>query len=678
MKLQHGESYRTDLIVTVAFDKDGNPIKKAIPTIITKKGERLWLDTPFCKPLTDELKKCLAGMKWHGREDKPIKKWSCYDNNHNWFQIEFLEGKNPYQRYDLPLINIPYEVQPDGRYKISTGRERLVYPHQHEIASHFLTRHYSLIAGEMGVGKSLAAIVAMELSGVKDWLVVAPASALLSLQLEFQKWDSPIKPTFVTYSSLEKYIANWPPGKPVHQGIVFDESAWIKTPTAKRSQAAAYLADCVRNEWGVSGYVIEMSGAPAPKSPLDWYNQCEIACPGFLMEGDYTKFKDRMAIVIQRENEVTGGVYPELKSWRDNDRKCNVCGELKDSLNHDHENNLYYHDFVPCVNEVANLNNRMRGLVIVKTKKECLGLPDKIYKEIEVKPSTDILRAARLIVKKSSTTIKALTLLRELSDGFQYEEIQKGESKCPLCDGQRTRPQSVYVGPDKTYDFLAELGLLQGRTIVDEFELDGWVIDPVKFPQYYEIQVAACEHCDGTGSIPLVERIAHQLPCPKEDELISTLDEHSDIGRLVTFAGFTGSVDRCIEVVKRLKWDWIRIDGRGFLSSFAQTRADMLRVFQDPNSSIDRICVVGNPEAAGTGLTLTRSPTIFYYSNTFNANARIQSEDRIHRIGMDSNRGATIKDIFHLPTDRLVFENLRKKRELQDISLGTLEEAILL
>lgn len=679
MKLEHGEEYRTALIATIGLDKAKKPIRRGIPTIITKKGSRLWFQTAFCKPLTDELKGCMSGMKWHGYDDIPVKQWSAHDNHHNWFQIEYLEGKNPYSLYDLPLVEIPHEIVTEGplagMVKLAHSG-RCVYVHQYELIRHFLTRRHALIAGEMGVGKSLSALEAMEISGVTDWLVVAPASALISLKLEFQKWKSFLKPVFCTYSSLEKYISEWPQGKPVHQGVLFDESAWVKTPTAKRTLASQYIADSIREEWGLDGYIIEMSGAPAPKSPLDWYSQCEIARPGFLCEKDLNKFKDRLAIVIQRENQVTGGVYPELKCWRDNTKKCNTCGEGSEHINHDHSCNMAYHDYVPCVNEVANLASRMRGLVIIKTKAECLQLPDKIYKAVDLEPTKDMLRAARLLVRKSPSTIQALTLLRELSDGFQYVETVKGTQVCQMCHGKRVTSQLAYIGPEKTYDFLDEIGVLGGRTPNDE-ELNDWVIPPQDFPDYYEGQELACTLCDGTGEEKLYERVAHQLPCPKEDYLIDLLEEHDDVGRLVVFAGFTGSVDRCVEIASRLKWEWIRVDGRGFHSSWGGTREDMIRTFQEDLVGHSRVVLIGNPEAAGTGLTLTKSPTILYYSNTFNANARIQSEDRIHRIGMDANRGATIIDLFHLPTDRMVFENLRKKRELQDISLGQLAESIV-
>jgi hypothetical protein len=75
-------------------------------------------------------------------------------------------------------------------------------------------------------------------------------------------------------------------------------------------------------------------------------------------------------------------------------------------------------------------------------------------------------------------------------------------------------------------------------------------------------------------------------------------------------------------------------------------------------------------------LTLTASPTEVFYSNSFKGEARSQAEDRFHRTGMDVNRAARIIDIYCLSTDKLVHENLKKKKRLQDVSMGELQEAI--
>jgi len=43
---------------------------------------------------------------------------------------------------------------------------------------------------------------------------------------------------------------------------------------------------------------------------------------------------------------------------------------------------------------------------------------------------------------------------------------------------------------------------------------------------------------------------------------------------------------------------------------------------------------------------------------------------------MDQNRGANIIDLIHLPTDKVVLDNLKKKRELQALSMGDLQEVL--
>jgi len=91
---------------------------------------------------------------------------------------------------------------------------------------------------------------------------------------------------------------------------------------------------------------------------------------------------------------------------------------------------------------------------------------------------------------------------------------------------------------------------------------------------------------------------------------------------------------------------------------------------------IPRLCFVGHPQAGGMALTLTASPTELFYSNCFNGEARMQAEDRFHRAGMDVNRGARIIDLIHLPSDKLVLENLKKKKRLQDLTMGELEAAM--
>lgn len=46
---------------------------------------------------------------------------------------------------------------------------------------------------------------------------------------------------------------------------------------------------------------------------------------------------------------------------------------------------------------------------------------------------------------------------------------------------------------------------------------------------------------------------------------------------------------------------------------------------------------IANPSCAGYGLTINEASTVVYYSNDFNLETRLQSEDRCHRIGQTKN-----------------------------------------
>lgn len=610
--------------------------KFLIPARIESDDKRLYFNFGFNKTLLEEIK-MMEGRKYHGFDElNPRKIWSVPITQRNSFQLQYLLGGDPYKAYDVPLLSVT--------------TERPLREHQKEMKAFIKTRHYCIVAGEMGVGKTLAMEEVIEDSGSDNWIWVAPRSALRSVELELEKWQCKIKPRLYTYEGMKKLIADWQSGKQAPLGVVFDESQRLKNCTSQRYQAAKHLADSIREEHKEKGFVVLMTGTPAPKSPADWWSQCEIACPGFLKEGDIHKFRERLGVIVQKENAPGAGVYPHLITWRDDENKCNECGELKEHVNHDPDGLAFgvhgAHPFKPSKNEVLNLYSRMKGLVLVKRKKDCISLPEKQYQIIRLKPSQSLLNAAKLIKSRAKTAITALSLLRELSDGFQYSKIESGTQECPLCKGSKVHYD--WYDPARPDEII-------------EQEFEGLIKRTI-----------ACPHCDGVGEIAQYSRSTNRVPCPKDDALKDLLDQHLDVGRFVVYGGFEGTVDRIIDIVTEQKWHYICADGRGWRNSFNANANDSLKAFQY-DKQLENICFIGQAGAAGTGLTLTASPGILYFSNCFDGEARMQSEDRIHRLGMDENRGATIYDLFHLPSDELVYDNLKKKRKLQDLSLGELD-----
>lgn len=649
-----------------------------VPVKLWQEGDRIFFDFRYNSTLKDDVK-AMKGSKWHGYDEvKPRKLWSVENCAHNKFQLAHLCGQDPYKHYDAPLVPIPLEP------RMNKAHGKLLPPlqHQPEGVAHLVQRRRCILAGEMGTTKTYMCIVALEILsgqflekynfGPEIWYV-APRSALRAVQREFLIWGSPIDPKFMTYEAMCKRMKQWEAGTKAPAFVIFDESSKLKTLTSQRSQAAQALADGARSDWGDDAVVVLMTGTPAPKSPSDWYSQCEIACPGFIKEGDIHKFNHRLGIIVQKEAFQGGGVYPHLVTWRDDSSKCNICGQTKDAPVHDADLALTteseYHCWVESKNEIEYLYKRLKGLVVIYFKKDCLDLPEKVYRPIEIKPSGSVLRAAGLIAKASKTTIEGLTRLRELSDGFQYVDVKDGKRTCDRCKGSGESVE--YEEIEGTCPNCKALDVSKDLTRECSQHL----------PQRKEVKVK-CPRCGGSGEEDKIVRTTSEIPCPKEQVLIDLLDEYEDVGRVVIYAGFTAAVDRCVRICQKQKWVVIRIDqGQELImdeSGKHLATKDYLTVFQDQKEEYPRVAFIANPGSGGMGLTLTASPVIIYYSNDFNGEYRTQSEDRIHRPGMDYNLGATIVDLLHLPSDYKVLDNLRKKRKLELITLGELSEAIKL
>lgn len=620
--------------------------KYKVPARLVYDGKKIFVSFGFNKTLIKEIK-AMEGARWHGfDEDNPRKVWSIAASSRNLFQLEYLMGSDPYKDYDRDLVQV------DNWY-------RPLYNHQKAMVAHALTRKKCIFACEMGTGKTLAAIEAVE--RIPDLLdqdcwYVGPKSGVVAVRREFKKWDCKITPEFMTYEGLVKRMRAWSDGDKAPRVVIFDESSRIKNPTAYRSQAARHLADAVREDWGDKGFVILMSGTPAPKTPVDWWHQAEVACPGFLKEGTQGKFKMRLCLIEERES-AAGGVYPHIVTWLDNENKCAKCGVLKS------EHAASDHDFEKSENEVAKLYRRLQGLVLVQFKKDCLDLPEKQYEIITVKPTAEMLRAAKLIQKRAPRVISALILMRELSDGFQYTEKESGSMTCPNCHGRKIVNEPI---PMEEHD-----PLTAQEVKAEDFE-------------YQEVE---CGYCQGTGEVPAYTREATDVKSPKDEVLIDQLDQHEEIGRLVVWGGFTGTIDRIVNICHQQGWATVRVDGRGYNGQDAHGHTidsdTLLDAMDNSHPRFDKlkqeypkVCFVGHPKAGGMALTLHASPTAIFYSNDFDGEARQQAEDRIHRVGMDANRGAKIIDIFCLKTDKLVKENLDKKKALQKISMGDLEKCM--
>jgi len=538
-----------------------------VPVSVEPVDNNLVLTFPFNRAMLTEVK---AMERNPGGGWDPVRKvWVVANSRRNLFALDILVGGDMIARYDAD-INFTQHV--DG-----------FWSHQDRMKAFIDARHRCILAAEMRTGKTRPTLKAFYDSKWAECWWVAPKSALAGLPRELKKFPLPNGKELRTFSyeGFKREVKNT---SHVPGFLVFDECQKLKTPTSERSEMAQELSDTMAGAYGGDEFVIGLSGTPAPKDPSDWWNICEIIQPGFILEGDLNRFKRRYGVWEQREGAV-GQMYWHLVHWN--------------------------------IDEIDRMYNRLKPLVQVNLKKDCLDLPPIRYEIREFEPSVELMQVARTVLDTETHALTAINKLRQLSDGFMYVKEYDEEKN-------RTNRHSEYVGSPK------EVGLKE--------ELDNhW--DTGRLIVYAGFQ----------GSVDIITKIATekgwwvlqadgrawQVFKPNSEGA----SEHGDIDSY--------SVDFLL----------------GEMDGSVNTR------------TVSNLVFVAQTDAAGTGLELSASPTTIYYSNSNNGEGRMQSEARAHSNNMDKERGLTVIDFIHLPVDKKIRDSLLNKKELQGISMGELKKA---
>lgn len=153
------------------------------------------------------------------------------------------------------------------------------------------------------------------------------------------------------------------------------------------------------------------------------------------------------------------------------------------------------------------------------------------------------------------------------------------------------------------------------------------------------------------------------LPNNRVKELLATIEECD--GKIIIWANYR----RDIENIKNALAEAYGMTtvATYYGDTEAEDRQTIVERFQDPNSGLRFF--VGNPRTGGYGLTLTQAKTVIYYSNNFDLEVRLQSEDRAHRIGQ--TKSVTYIDFISPNTvDEHIVKALRSKINIASQVLG--------
>jgi len=198
---------------------------------------------------------------------------------------------------------------------------------------------------------------------------------------------------------------------------------------------------------------------------------------------------------------------------------------------------------------------------------------------------------------------------------------------------------------------------------------------------YTEMKQTALAHLNGkvTSTMTVLTQLMrlHQITCGhfKADdgttqpiannrigELMNVLDELE--GKAIIWANYQHDIINIIKEVVKVHGPGSIVDYYGLTPQ--DERQDNIRKFQ---SDLRCRFIVGTPSTGGYGITLTAANTVIYYSNGYDLEKRLQSEDRAHRIGQKKN--VTYVDIIAEDTvDEKIVKALRDKINIASQVLG--------
>jgi SNF2 family DNA or RNA helicase len=140
-------------------------------------------------------------------------------------------------------------------------------------------------------------------------------------------------------------------------------------------------------------------------------------------------------------------------------------------------------------------------------------------------------------------------------------------------------------------------------------------------------------------------------------ELVNLLDEVE--GKVIIWANYVHDIEHIVKTISDEFGSDSIVQYYGAIP--AEQRQENIEKFQDPKSKARFF--IGNPQTGGYGITLTCANTVVYYSNGYDLEKRLQSEDRAHRIGQ--TKSVTYVDFIAPKTvDEKIVKALRSKMNI--------------
>jgi SNF2 family DNA or RNA helicase len=240
--------------------------------------------------------------------------------------------------------------------------------------------------------------------------------------------------------------------------------------------------------------------------------------------------------------------------------------------------------------------------------------------------------------------------LGELSDKLQPFSYRVLKDDCLDLPDKIFIKREIQLSPDqrKLYEQMKQeaLAILKGKQSTTVNTLT----------QLMRLQQIACGHFTSDDGV------TQSITNNRITELMNVLEETE--GKAIIWAHYQYDMTTIIKAVVEKYGEESIVDYYG-LTPQEERQPNIKRFQDDPKCRF----IVGTPSTGGYGITLTAANTVIYYSNGYDLEKRLQSEDRAHRIGQ--KKSVTYVDIMADDTvDEKIVKALRKKINIASEVLG--------
>ena len=260
-----------------------------------------------------------------------------------------------------------------------------------------------------------------------------------------------------------------------------------------------------------------------------------------------------------------------------------------------------------------------------------------------------IMKTANIAGRKIQL-VSGFRNLGELSNKLKPFSYRVLKEDCLDLPDKIFMKRNIKLSPDqlKVYDQMKKeaLAILNGKKVTTVNALT----------QLMRLQQITCGHF--TSDDGMTQPIKNN----RITELMDVLEETE--GKAIIWAHYQYDITAIIKEVIKVHGPGSIVDYYG-LTPQDQRQGNIKKFQSDPKCRF----IVGTPATGGYGITLTAANTVIYYSNGYDLEKRLQSEDRAHRIGQQ--KSVTYVDLICDDTvDEKIVKALRKKINIASEVLG--------